>query len=160
MRRVLVVEDDRLVYDAIQTAFELNGGFDVDYARDGEAALAALSAGNIDLALIDVGLPKVPGLTLAKHALTHHIPFILMSGYAEEIEKLERDQFPILAKPFRVVELIERFEHVVAEAKRLNEMLRLQIEALVAERAERAETPAASIADEWRRICERMRLER
>ena len=153
MRRLLIVEDDRLVYEAMQTAFLMTGGFDLDYAEDGEVALTALAIGKFDLALIDYGLPKVSGLTVAKQALAQSIPVILMTGYSENIAKLEEHEFPVLAKPFRVTELAEGFEQVFAEAARLNRIARRELERSAALMTRRR----ALMSDEWLRIRERLR---
>jgi DNA-binding response OmpR family regulator len=150
LRRVLVVEDDRLVSETIRTAFLMRGGFEVDCAEDGEAGLLALAAGRLDLALVDYGLPKVPGVVVANRALARNIPTILMTGYGDEIAKREDHQFPLLAKPFSVTELVARFEQVLTETKRLNEIARRLIEqgsALIAER---------QAMNEWLLICERL----
>jgi two-component system, OmpR family, response regulator QseB len=152
VRRVLVVEDDRLVSETIRTAFLMKGGFEVDCAEDGEAGLAALADGNLDLALVDYGLPKVPGLIVAKRALARNIPTILMTGYGDEIAKLEEDQFPVLAKPFSVAELVAGFDQIVAEARRLNELAQRLVEQGFVLNA----THQVS-SDEWLRICERLR---
>jgi two-component system response regulator RegX3 len=149
VRRVLVVEDDRLVSETIRAAFLMKDGFQIDCAEDGEAGLAALAGGNLDLALVDYGLPKVPGLIVAKRALERNIPIILMTGYGDEITKPEEHQFPVLAKPFSVVELVARFEQVVTEATRLNEIARRLVEQTSALRGRHQ-----VLSEEWLRICE------
>jgi two-component system response regulator QseB len=152
VRRVLVVEDDRLVSETIRTAFQMKGGFEVDCAEDGEAGLVALAEGNLDLALVDYGLPKVPGLVVAKRALARNIPTILMTGYGDEIAKPEEHQFPVLAKPFSVAELVGSFDQIVAEARRLNEIAQSLVEQGFALNATRQVS-----SDEWLHICEQLR---
>jgi DNA-binding NtrC family response regulator len=152
MRRVLVVEDDPYVYEAIQAAFLLKGGFDVAHAGDGETALAKLEGETPDVALIDYGLPKVSGIAIAERAAGRKIPVILMSGYGDVVAQSHR--FPMLPKPFRVTELVDRFEEVVAEAARLTNMARQEIEkgqALVT----KASALQASFAD-WVRLRDQM----
>jgi len=151
VRRVLVVEDDPLVSETIRTAFLMSGGFEVDCAEDGETGLLALAASNLDLALVDYGLPKVPGLIVAKRALARNIPIVLMTAYGDVIAKPEEHQFPVLAKPFSVAELVVRFEQVVTEAKRLNEIARHPVEQGSVLRAGYRVS-----SDEWLHICERL----
>ena len=155
MRRILIVEDDRLVYEALQAAFLMKGGFEVDYAADGEAGLAALALGDLDLALIDCGLPKLRGLVVAQRALERNIPAVLMTAYGDDVVPPDEHPFPMLAKPFRIPELVARFEQVMAEAKRLNHMLARQVQGAAALGA-RARTPPESFSEEWIRICERL----
>jgi DNA-binding response OmpR family regulator len=153
VRRVLVVEDDRLVSETIRAAFLMRGGFEVDCAEDGEAGLVALADGNLDLALVDYGLPKAPGLIVAKSALARNIPTILMTGYGDDIAKPEEHRFPVLAKPFSVTELVVRFEQVVAEAKRLNEIAQRLVEQGFAPNATHQE-----LSEEWLRIREQLQM--
>src|SRR4029450_3499454 len=59
--RVLLVEDDRMIADGLQTALRQEGHA-VDWFRDGESAAAALRASAFDLVLLDLGLPAKNGL--------------------------------------------------------------------------------------------------
>ena len=128
MRRVLVAEDDRLVYEAIQAAFTMRGDLEVDCAGDGAAALSALVAKQPDLALIDFELPTVPGIVVANHAAARNVPVVLMSGYPDVIVRSDEYQFAMLPKPFRVSALVDRFEEVIASARRLTSMARQEVE--------------------------------
>jgi DNA-binding response OmpR family regulator len=155
VRRVLIVEDDRFVYEVLQTAFSMRGGFDLQYAEDGEAGLSALALGHPDLALIDYALPKVSGLVVARQALARSIPVVLMTGYGDETATPEDLQFPLLAKPFRITELVERFEQVVAEAKRLSEVAQREAQRFAALRTE-ARAGHRALSEEWVRIRARL----
>lgn len=157
MRRVLVVEDDRFVYDAIDAAFAMKGGFEVAHAGDGPSALTELAARRLDLALVDIGLPKVSGITIAREAAAKRVPVILMSGYPDVIAKSGEYQFPILPKPFRIGELVDRFDEVIAEAVRVTAELRQQMELGATLVAEARATPEDA-AQTWLQICERMRV--
>ncbi len=59
--RILVVEDDRLLGDGLQAGLS-HAGFATDWVRDGEAAVAALSAESFDAIVLDLGLPRRNGL--------------------------------------------------------------------------------------------------
>jgi len=162
MPNILVVEDDALVYETISVGFSLRGGFTVDHAADGYHALAILEASRPDLALIDVGLPKASGVDVASRALELGVPAVLMTAYGDATEKLGRYRFPILTKPFRVAELVARFDDVVSEATRLNQLLRAEVATAAALRAE-AQTIHRSISDDigalserWAGLCEKL----
>jgi DNA-binding response OmpR family regulator len=60
--RILIVEDDFLVADAIRRGLSM-AGFAVDCASDAEQATCALAAEHFDLALLDIALPGADGLT-------------------------------------------------------------------------------------------------
>src|SRR5260221_524324 len=66
--RVLLVEDDALIAQGLQTALR-QGGFAVDWMRDGKSAAGALQASVFDLVLLDLGLPQRPGAVLSRAQL-------------------------------------------------------------------------------------------
>src|SRR5512136_3492861 len=63
--RMLIVEDDELVADALKRGLA-EAGFAVDRVPSAEQAEAALATEEFDLAVVDIGLPKVDGLTLVR----------------------------------------------------------------------------------------------
>ena len=64
--RVLVAEDDSRLLMQLDSLFQQQG-FSVDLADDGEKALFQLKEVNYDLAVIDIGLPKLDGFDVASH---------------------------------------------------------------------------------------------
>jgi DNA-binding response OmpR family regulator len=63
--RVLLVEDDDMIGQGLQTALR-QGGFAVDWMRDGKSAAAALKTPAFDLVLLDLGLPQLDGLDVLR----------------------------------------------------------------------------------------------
>ncbi|HEX6841796.1 MAG TPA: response regulator [Stellaceae bacterium] len=164
MRNILVVEDNSLVYETISTAFSLMPGFAVGHAANGYLALVALEAARPDLALIDIGLPKISGIEIAKRAVELEVPTVLMTGYADAVEQFDEHRFPVLSKPFRVTELVSRFDEIVTEAARLN---RISLEQRKAGRTLIAEARALhrsisdanrSMSEGWARICANLEI--
>lgn len=158
MPNILVVEDDSLVFETISLAFSLAPGFSVSHAADGHSALAALEAIRPDLALVDVGLPKASGFDVARRAVELAVPTVLMTGYAEAAEKSGEYGFPVISKPFRVAELVARFDEVVREAARLNAAIFQHMktgQVLVAEAKAVLEPPLdwLRLAEGWERLC-------
>ena len=64
--RVLLIEDDRMVGAAVTQALR-DAAYAIDWVTDGKAAVDAVEAETYDLALLDLGLPLVGGLTLLRH---------------------------------------------------------------------------------------------
>jgi DNA-binding response OmpR family regulator len=109
---VLVVEDDPATRHLTRRVLDREG-FTVVEAADGGDALRAASAGGIDVALIDRGLPDISGLDvidgLRRFAPDVHI--IIISGASSEVERVEgliagADDY--LVKPFSLRELVAR----------------------------------------------------
>src|SRR4051812_50221192 len=63
--RILVVDDDRSVRDALRRALTL-GGYEVDAVEDGRQALTRLSVSSPDAVVLDIGLPEVDGLEVCR----------------------------------------------------------------------------------------------
>ena len=116
MARVLVVEDEpqlrRLVSDYLVAA-----GFGVVTAHDGAAGLAAVRAGGVDLVLLDLGLPGVDGLDVAREIRRQgELPLIMVTARADESDRLvglELGADDYVTKPFSPKELVARVRAVL-----------------------------------------------
>ena len=110
--RILVVEDNELVADAIVRGLAM-AGFAVDRAANAESAAAALAAEHFDLALLDIGLPGADGLTLLKRLRSDGktLPVMVLTArdtLAAKVEALDLGADDFLMKPFEQAELAAR----------------------------------------------------
>lgn len=111
-QRILVVEDEPLVRDLV--ALNLgHAGYDVSTASSFPEGWAALSAGNIDLAILDVMLPGGDGMALTKKAREAGLtfPILLLTARGETTAKvrgLDVGADDYVTKPFDVPELLAR----------------------------------------------------
>ncbi len=100
---ILIVEDEREIAVAIE-AYLLNQGYLVSIAANGVEAL--------DLAIVDVMMPKMDGITFTmKLRETHHFPVIMLSAKSEEVDQimgLNMGADDYVTKPFRPLELLAR----------------------------------------------------
>src|SRR5215210_896818 len=91
-RIVLVVEDDIELRRAFRLALVLEG-FEVEEAGDGIEALRQIEQRPPDLIVLDLGLPLLSGVSvqqeIAAHALTRHIPVVVVTGSADDLSYLE-----------------------------------------------------------------------
>ena len=119
--RVLLVEDEDTVRAVAERAL-VRQGFAVVTASDGEEGLdtlkATLQAGeSFDLVVSDVVMPTMDGPTMAREIrrLAPDLPFLFMSGYAEETLRREIDipNMHFLPKPFSVQQIIGAVEDVL-----------------------------------------------
>jgi len=83
MPRILVVDDDTMVCEAIEICLQ-HQGFEVTVANGGEAGLSALEGSAFDVMLIDIFMPHMRGFESIRifHERAPAIPLIAMSGYA------------------------------------------------------------------------------
>jgi DNA-binding NtrC family response regulator len=109
--RVLVVDDDPLVLNLVQTTLREIGGFIVEGAAEGSQALAKVAARRPDLAVLDVGLPGMSGLQLLRRLKSDHpqLPVVMLTGYADvktAVEAIQLGAYQFLTKPCQHDELV------------------------------------------------------
>jgi two-component system response regulator PhoP len=112
--RVLVVEDEAALRDALQRDLAA-AGFTVDLASDGEEGLFAGSEYPIDVAVVDLGLPKLSGLDLirALRARDKRFPVLILTArdrWQDKVEGLDAGADDYVAKPFHFEELLARLQ--------------------------------------------------
>lgn len=112
-RRIVVIEDDRDIADAMSYALD-RAGFSVRVARTGEEGLDAVRRG-ADLVLLDLNLPGMDGLEvcriLRRQPGSTHTPILIVSARGEEVDRvlgLEMGADDYLVKPFSMKELVAR----------------------------------------------------
>ena len=108
---MLVVEDDDEIAQVLQRSLRLDG-YDVRIAGDGEAALDQAAAYHPDLVILDLGLPKLDGIEVARRLRTEDDTPILMLTARDEVESrvegLDTGADDYLVKPFERQELLAR----------------------------------------------------
>jgi len=115
--RVLLVEDDPMFAEAVRTALARTG-ITVDWARDGEAGLAAARMEPFAAVLLDLGLPRRDGLDVlrALRAGAQEVPVIIVTArdpVDDRIAGLDAGADDYLVKPFDVYELAARLRAVL-----------------------------------------------
>jgi response regulator RpfG family c-di-GMP phosphodiesterase len=119
-RRVLVIDDDRLLCELIRTTFELEG-FEVDSAYDVIEAERVLVDSRPDAILLDIGLPGIDGIfyleRLRETPQTSKIPIVAISG-SDEAGRAARHAGAeaFLRKPFSPLELLALVAPLVRQA--------------------------------------------
>jgi two-component system, OmpR family, response regulator len=118
--RVLVVEDDHVVGDAVQRALSLDGHA-ADHVDTAERAKAALHIETFDLAIVDIGLPREDGLQLVRDLRRRGrtVPVLMLTardGLQDRVNALDLGADDYLTKPFQVAELLARCRALVRRA--------------------------------------------
>jgi two-component system response regulator PhoP len=112
--RALVVEDEATLRENLRRQL-VEAGFNVDIAADGEEGLFAGSEYPIDVAIIDLGLPKLPGLELIRRlrALDRRFPILVLTArdrWQDKVEGLDAGADDYVAKPFQFEEVLARLQ--------------------------------------------------
>ncbi len=110
--RILVVDDDRAVRDALRRALTL-AGYEVQLAQDGEQALELVVQAVPDAVVLDVGMPGIDGLEVCRRLrrLGNRVPILMLTArdaVADRIDGLDVGADDYMVKPFDVGELKAR----------------------------------------------------
>lgn len=114
--RILLAEDEVALSRAIVKIFN-KSNYSVDAVYDGEEALSYLESGNYDVAVLDIMMPKMDGITLLKkvRAQGNLIPILMLTAKAEIDDKvtgLDSGANDYLTKPFDAKELLARIRAI------------------------------------------------
>ena len=118
--RVLLVEDDRMIAQGLQTALRQDG-YVVDWVGDGRAAAEALHSSQFDLVLLDLGLPERDGLTVLRELRRRNdaTPVIILTARddrQDRIDGLDAGADDYIVKPFDLDEVAARMRSVLRRA--------------------------------------------
>lgn len=122
--RILLAEDDLNLGEVIKDLLEIKG-YEVVLCRDGEAALHAFLKGSFDLCLIDIMLPRMDGVALAKsiRKVNARVPLIFLTAKSmkeDRIEGFKAGGDDYITKPFHTEELFLRIEAVLRRTRVLS----------------------------------------
>lgn len=114
--QILIVDDDPRVRKLLVSYFE-EQGFGTTQAEDGPTLRACLEQGNIDLIMLDIGLPGEDGLTLAREVRGKSaVPIIIITGKGDVVDRvvgLELGADDYITKPFHLREVLARVRSVL-----------------------------------------------
>lgn len=123
-KRALVVDDEKLIVKGIRFSLEQDG-MEVDCAYDGEEALEYARAGEYDIILLDVMLPKLTGFEVCQQIREFsNVPIIMLTAKGDDMDKilgLEYGADDYITKPFNILEVKARIKAIMrrVEPKKL-----------------------------------------
>jgi DNA-binding response OmpR family regulator len=138
--RVLLIDDDRRLFELLETFFSQNG-VTLSYAPDGPKGLAALGGGQsgaFDAVLLDVMMPQMDGLEVLRRIRAEKgpIPTIMLTARGDETDRvvgLELGADDYVPKPFSPRELLARLRAVLRRGKAEASEQRLSVAGIVAD---------------------------
>jgi DNA-binding response OmpR family regulator len=119
---VLVVDDDPVIVQLLKVNFEMEG-YRVLTASDGERGIERARHDQPDLVVLDVMMPQVDGLEVARRLradpATSRLPIMLLSAKAQatDVKAGEAVADAYVTKPFDPLELLERVAKLIAQAR-------------------------------------------
>lgn len=125
--KILIVEDEKDIAIALE-AYLTNQGYEVYIAGNGIEGLEVLEKDKIHLAIVDVMMPKMDGITFVmKLRQDHDFPVIMLSAKSEEVDKimgLNIGADDYVTKPFRPLELLARVNSQLRRYSRFLNMVK------------------------------------
>ena len=118
--RVLLVEDDALLGDGIRAGL-IQTGFAVDWAKDGREAELAVSTQTYDAVVLDLGLPRLPGLDVLRRARAakNPVPILILTArdrWSDKVQGFDAGADDYVAKPFHMEEILARIRALLRRA--------------------------------------------
>ncbi len=110
--RILLVEDDPQLGDGIRTGLQ-QAGYAADWLQDGQAALHSLEVERFDMVVLDLGLPRMDGISVLKkiRAAGNDVPVLILTArdtVEDRVKGLDCGADDYLVKPFDLDELCAR----------------------------------------------------
>ncbi len=120
-KKVLVVDDEKLIVKGIRFSLEQDG-MEVDAAYDGEEALQLASQNKYDIILLDVMLPKLTGFEVCQQIREFSdVPIVMLTAKGEDMDKilgLEYGADDYITKPFNILEVKARIKAIIRRTGR------------------------------------------
>jgi two-component system response regulator MprA len=118
--RILVVDDDRAVRESLRRSLEFNG-YKVDLASDGAQALESIVASRPDAMVLDVMMPRLDGLEVARRLRStgDDLPILVLTArdtVSDRVSGLDAGADDYLPKPFALEELLARLRALLRRA--------------------------------------------
>ena len=114
-KRILIVDDEPLIVKGLKYSLE-SDGYETDSAADGEEAVNKFFAGQYDLILLDVMLPKIEGLEVCQRIRERsNVPIIMLTAKGDDMDKilgLEYGADDYMTKPFNILEVKARIKTI------------------------------------------------
>ena len=115
-KKVLVVDDEKLIVKGIRFSLEQDG-MEVDCAYDGEEALTKATENQYDMILLDVMLPKLDGFEVCQRIREFsNMPIVMLTAKGDDMDKilgLEYGADDYITKPFNILEVKARIKAIM-----------------------------------------------
>ena len=116
MKKVLVVDDEKLIVKGIRLSLEQDD-FEVDVAYDGEEALIKAKANAYDIILLDIMLPKFSGFEVCQQIREFSdVPILMLTAKGDDMDKilgLDYGADDYITKPFNILEVKARMKAIM-----------------------------------------------
>ena len=114
-KKILIVDDEPLIVKGLKYSLEQDN-YEIESAQDGEEAITKFFAGQYDLILLDVMLPKIDGIEVCQRIRERsNVPIIMLTAKGDDMDKilgLEYGADDYMTKPFNILEVKARIKTI------------------------------------------------
>jgi DNA-binding response OmpR family regulator len=134
MPHILIADDESAIVDVVSLALQGQRGYRITAVTSGADALAAMEADRPDLVILDVQMPRISGIDVAGRAAALNTPVLFMTG-APSPDGMQATAGPcLIAKPFRLAELLVQTRALLEEREECLRRLRATLHEVEATR--------------------------
>lgn len=150
--RILIIDDEQAVLFALSEILQFKG-YDAQGAKNGAEALIKLEEGQYELALIDLGLPDIPGLELLNQIKSKYpnMESIILTGNAtvdSAVDATNLGAFSYLIKPYDIDQLLLLIKRAIEKQKSVTDLQASQLQMFQSEKMASIGQLAAGVAHE------------
>ena len=120
-KKILIVDDEEILLKMLSTRLE-SGGFNVEFARNGEECLASVRTKKPDLIVLDILMPKKDGYTvceeLRRDPATSNMKIVMLTALAEDLDRqrgFDAGADAYLTKPFSPTTLLQKVNELLPQ---------------------------------------------
>ncbi len=126
--KILIVDDDPVIRDALNDILSNIGGYKTDIAEDGLDGINKIKSNEYDIIFTDVSMPKCNGIDLLKETKKYNpsIPIVVITGYSTIdncLIAMKEGAYDFITKPFKFVKVISLAKKIIGERKLLDDIM-------------------------------------
>jgi putative nucleotidyltransferase with HDIG domain len=125
--KVLVVDDDPMIRDALAEILSSVGGYVTDVAMNGSEGIEKIKVNPYDMVFTDLTMPQVNGMDLLRETrkINSDLPVVVITGFStieNAVAAMKEGAYDFITKPFKIQQVISLAKRIVGERRQLNDV--------------------------------------
>jgi putative nucleotidyltransferase with HDIG domain len=125
--KVLVVDDDPMIRDALAEILSSVGGYLTDVAMNGSEGIEKIKVNPYDIVFTDLTMPQVNGMDLLRETMkiNSDLPVVVVTGFStieNAVAAMKEGAYDFITKPFKIQQVISLARRIIGEKRQLNDV--------------------------------------